>query len=171
MTPRLRRTYVARKHQHNVSRYHERRAGEIGGQRRRGACCRQWLVRRPQGFASGFGWISVGWSLSWEMTCGVPQGLVLGPIQENVGYDWVLREKLLPRVTVTRKPRWSRSGGTNGQHPAAHFEIDMVTLVVGSIEMLGLQLVPQNRSPVFSRAEEGAAADVSYARRWNPCRG
>lgn len=36
-----------------------------------------------------------------EMSCGVPQGSVLGPPLWNIGYDWVLRCELPPGVNLT----------------------------------------------------------------------
>ncbi|CAH2098830.1 unnamed protein product [Euphydryas editha] len=40
-------------------------------------------------------------SVEWRRVgCSVPQGLVLGPIQWDNGYDWVLRSRLLPGMGV-----------------------------------------------------------------------
>ncbi|XP_045535743.1 uncharacterized protein LOC106719018 [Papilio machaon] len=56
---------------------------------------RDYLSDRSISYQSRNGW------RSHTVTCGVPQGSVLGPLLWNVGYDWVLRGSLIRGVEVT----------------------------------------------------------------------
>lgn len=76
------------------------------------------------------------------MTCGVPQGSVLGPHLWNIGYDWVLRGENLPGINADATLVIAK-GGTCGE--AAYTVKTGVALVVNRIQRLGL-VVAMNKS-------------------------
>ncbi|KAG6461853.1 hypothetical protein O3G_MSEX012902 [Manduca sexta] len=76
-----------------------------------------------------------------EMSCGVPQGSVLGPLLWNIGYDWVLRTDLPSGVSVVCYADDTLVLAHGGSHQAA---VDAATIgvatVVERIRQLGLEV-------------------------------
>lgn len=76
-----------------------------------------------------------------SMSCGVPQGSVLGPLLWNVGYDWVLRGMNLPGVEVTCYADDTLvTAAAKTFREAAILATAGVAQVVGRIRTLGLEV-------------------------------
>ena len=75
------------------------------------------------------------------MSCGVPQGSVLGPLLWNIGYDWVLRGGLPPGAEVTCYADDTLvTAQGEAYEVAARLATEAVALVIGRLEMLGLKV-------------------------------
>ena len=76
-----------------------------------------------------------------QMSCGVPQGSVLGPLLWNIGYDWVLRGELSPGVDLTCYADDTLVTARGSSHrEAALLATAAVSQVVGRIRRLGLEV-------------------------------
>nr|BAC06456.1 reverse transcriptase [Papilio xuthus] len=85
-----------------------------------------------------------------EVTCGVPQGSVLGPLPWNVGYDWVLRGANIQGVDVTcyaDDTLVTARGST--YRDCAILATAGVAQVVGRIRALGLEVALQKSEALY----------------------
>lgn len=90
----------------------------------------------------------VGWHRR-DVSCGVPQGSVLGPLLWNLAYDWVLRGTLLEGVHITCYADDTLVLAKGGSHrEAALLATAGVSQVVSRIRRLGLSVALQKTEAV-----------------------
>ncbi|KAJ0171233.1 hypothetical protein K1T71_012783 [Dendrolimus kikuchii] len=81
-----------------------------------------------------------GWSRR-AMSCGVPQGSVLGPLLWNIAYDWTIRGAVLSRVSVTCYADDTLVAARGRTHEeAGRLATAGVAHVVARIQLLGLKV-------------------------------
>lgn len=85
-----------------------------------------------------------------SVSCGVPQGSVLGPLLWNIGYDWVLRGTLLRglRVVCYADDTLVTARG-DSFNEAIRLGTVGVTQVVRRIELLGLKVALNKTEAIF----------------------
>jgi hypothetical protein len=110
---------------------------------------------------------------TWPMAAGVPQGSVLGPLLWNLGYNWVLRGNLLPRMEIVcfADDTLIAASAMTGEEAARLASVGTY-LVVQRIRLLGLEVAlnktramtfhaPRRRNPTGLRIRvEGATIPV-----------
>jgi endonuclease/exonuclease/phosphatase (EEP) superfamily protein YafD len=97
-----------------------------------------------------------GWGRH-SMSCGVPQGSVLGPLLWNIGYDWVLRGAMIRGVSLTCYADDTLVLARAKNHrEAAYLATAGVALVVQRIRALGLEVaLHKSEALVFHGARKG----------------
>lgn len=85
-----------------------------------------------------------------SMSCGVPQGSVLGPLLWNIGYDWVLRGQNVPGIGVTCYADDTLVTARGRTHrEAAILATAGVAHVVRRIKALGLEVALNKSEALF----------------------
>ncbi|CAF4907381.1 unnamed protein product [Pieris macdunnoughi] len=92
----------------------------------------------------------------WPMKCGVPQGSVLGPLLWNIGYDWVLRGTLLPKLKMFcyADDTLIVAQGRDFQEVVRLVEVG-TSLVVDRIGLLGLKVALEKTSALLFHGPRG----------------
>lgn len=91
-----------------------------------------------------------GVMFSRGVSCGVPQGSVLGPLLWNIGFNWVLRGLLLPRMNIIcyADDTLVVSRGRSYAEVARLATVG-TTLVVERIRMLGLEVALSKTEAIY----------------------
>lgn len=118
---------------------------------------KSYLTNRSVSFLGQNGW------QQHSITCGVPQGSVLGPLLWNIGYDWVLRDNRLDKVKLVYYADDTlimAQGCDFGA--AAALATEGVNRIVGKIRTLGLEVaLNKSKAICFHGPRKGPVRGVN----------